>query len=68
MLNNDGVYVDKSLVSDYILQDGDILFSRSGTVGRSFVYNSHQHNECAYAGYLVRFVPNSLLLPTLIAS
>lgn len=51
------VYLDEALVSDYLLNDGDILLSRSGTVGRSFVYDSLLHGKCAYAGYLVRFVP-----------
>ena len=38
-------------------------FSRSGTIGRSFLYDSSTHGPCAYAGYLVRFVPTSAVLP-----
>ena len=68
-INDDGnledskVYVPSSLVADYILNDGDILLSRSGTIGRSFLYQSDIHGVCSYAGYLVRFVPNSEVLP-----
>ncbi len=61
--SEDAVYVDRALVKEYILQDGDLLLSRSGTVGRSFVYRS-QYGECAYAGYLVGFRLNQTsLLP-----
>ena len=58
-----GVFLSKELVSEYVLGDGDILLSRSGTIGRSFLYSSELHGECAYAGYLVRFVPNAEILP-----
>lgn len=50
------VYLDRALVGEYILKNGDLLISRSGTLGRSFIYNAQRHGECAYAGYLVRFV------------
>ena len=32
-----GVFLPKSLVSDYLLKNGDLIISRSGTVGRSFL-------------------------------
>lgn len=39
---------------DYILEDKDILFARSGgTVGKSFIYKK-EYGLCAYAGYLIR--------------
>ena len=57
-----GVFLSKELVRDYLLKDKDLLISRSGTVGRSFLYQSKLHGPCAYAGYLVRFVPNELVL------
>ncbi len=50
------VYLDRALVGEYILKNGDLLISRSGTLGRSFIYDAQRHGECAYAGYLVRFV------------
>ena len=61
-LKQGGVFLPKELVRDYLLNDKDILISRSGTVGRSFLYQSTLHGPCAYAGYLVRFVPNELVL------
>lgn len=43
----------------YLLNSGDILFARSGaTVGKTFCYNSNM-GRCIFAGYLIRFVPNT---------
>ena len=61
-LDPEGVYLPRELVVDYLLEDGDLLFSRSGTIGRSFHYRSSLHGPCAYAGYLVRFAPNRTAL------
>ncbi len=58
-----GVFLPEKLVRDYLLTDGDVLISRSGTIGRSFLYDRAKHGRCAYAGYLVRFVPNREILP-----
>lgn len=42
--------------SEYLLEDGDILFARSGaTVGKTFIYNK-TYGTCAFAGYLIRAV------------
>ena len=57
-----GVFLSEELVRYYLLKDKDLLISRSGTVGRSFLYQSKLHGPCAYAGYLVRFIPNELVL------
>lgn len=57
------VYLDPTRVTDYMLSDGDLLLSRSGTLGRSFIYNAEMHGPCAYAGYLVRFVLRKSLSP-----
>ena len=62
-MKDQGVFLPKSEVRDYLLSDGDLLISRSGTIGRSFLYNSEVHGPCAYAGYLVRFVPASVVVP-----
>ncbi len=43
------------MVADYMLSEGDFLISRSGTVGRAYVYRP-EDGPCAYAGYLVRYV------------
>ena len=58
-----GVFLPKELVENYLLDDGDIIISRSGTVGRAFLYQSKLHGPCAHAGYLVRFVPGPHILP-----
>ena len=62
-LNND--VVSPSVIDEkYILNDGDILFARSGaTVGKSYRYRESD-GKCLYAGYLIRLVPNTeLVLP-----
>lgn len=48
----------------YKLQEGDIVFARSGaTVGKTYLH-SKTDEECIYAGYLIKFVPNQeLVLP-----
>jgi type I restriction enzyme S subunit len=56
-LRRGGVFVAQTSAHDYMLADGDILVSRSGTIGRSMRYRAEVHGPCAYAGYLVRFVP-----------
>ena len=58
-----GVFVREGSVEEYLLEDGDVLISRSGTVGRSFLYRRRVHGPCAYAGYLVRFAPGPQILP-----
>jgi type I restriction enzyme, S subunit len=42
------------IAKDYLLEDGDVLFARSGaTSGKTFLYRS-DWGTCAYAGYLIR--------------
>lgn len=42
----------------YKLNDGDILFARTGaTVGKTFLYKE-VYGKCLFAGYLIRFIPN----------
>ena len=62
-LKGRGVFLPEKLVRDYLLAEGDLLISRSGTIGRSFLYHPGTHGPCAYAGYLVRFVPVLEVLP-----
>jgi restriction endonuclease S subunit len=52
------------LARPYILEDGDILFARSGaTVGKAFRYRAEWGSAC-FAGYLVRLRPQrSKVLP-----
>ena len=65
-LNGSGVFLPQESVDNYLLADGDVLISRSGTIGRSFLYERRIHGPCAYAGYLVRFVPAPIELPKFI--
>ena len=40
----------------YELQNGDLLFARTGAVGRSYLYSeSVSEVRCAFAGYLIRY-------------
>lgn len=46
----------------YILQDGTILFARSGaTVGKSFLYKA-EYGKAAFAGYLISAVANRKMI------
>ena len=63
ILRPTGVFLPREAVRDYILTDCDLLISRSGTIGRSFLYRAAVHGPCAYAGYLVRFVLASRVSP-----
>ena len=45
---------DPDQVVGYELRDGDLLFARSGSVGRSYLYRD-KDGPCVYAGYLIRF-------------
>lgn len=47
----------EEIARPYLLRDGDLLFARSGSVGRTFLYRE-TWGRCAYAGYLVRASPN----------
>ena len=58
-----GVHVPEELVNGYLLKDDDLLISRSGTVGRSFLYRQDAHGPCSYAGYLVRFELGPKIVP-----
>ena len=50
--------IEDTVAKPYILQDGDLLFARSGgTVGKSFLYKQ-SYGNAAFAGYLIRAVVN----------
>ncbi len=54
--------VDTSLVNEYYLKDGDIVFARTGaTVGKAYLYNS-KDGKLVYAGYLIKFTSNPIVL------
>ncbi|MYG54824.1 MAG: hypothetical protein F4028_09535, partial [Acidimicrobiaceae bacterium] len=53
------VYLNPETISPtYRLTTGDLLLSRSGTLGRSFLFTAAQH-PATFAGYLIRFRPRS---------
>ena len=66
---DDGVLKDDTFKSlplhiakDYLLDDGDILFARSGaTVGKTFQFKNYSGLAC-FAGYLIKATPNRKLL------
>ncbi|MBM73826.1 MAG: hypothetical protein CMK59_00380 [Proteobacteria bacterium] len=62
-LNNDfpAVFIPLDLAKDYLLKTGDVLFSRSGTIGKSYLHTDDTAPH-AFAGYLVRFRPQKTLL------
>ncbi len=41
------------IAEPYLLEPGDLLLARSGSVGRTFLYDA-SWGPCAYAGYLIR--------------
>jgi len=49
-------YVNPLIVRGKTIQKGDILFSRSGTIGRAMVFDADV--DATYAAYLVRFRPH----------
>ena len=61
---NDDMVSPNVIDEKYILNDGDILFARSGaTVGKTYLHSA-ENGRCIYAGYLIRLVPNKeLTLP-----
>lgn len=57
-------YLPITVAEEYILEDKDVLFARSGgTVGKSFLYHEI-YGTCAFAGYLIKAkCDQSVLLP-----
>jgi type I restriction enzyme S subunit len=62
-LSND-VKSPNAIDEKYLLNDGDILFARSGaTVGKTLMHKA-AYGRCIYAGFLIRLVPDtSKVLP-----
>ncbi|MEU8624438.1 restriction endonuclease subunit S [Streptomyces sp. NPDC048669] len=57
-----GVYIDGSLEPRHQLRQGDILLSRSGTLGRSFLVSEKSDGQ-TFAGFLIRFRPTDRVDP-----
>lgn len=50
----DAVFIDEGDAEGLFLKEGDLLFSRSGTLGRALLYPGSTR-PATFAGYLVRF-------------
>jgi type I restriction enzyme, S subunit len=51
------VSIQEDEAKKYLLKEGDIVFARSGSIGLTYLYKK-EDGRCAFAGYLIRFVPN----------
>lgn len=62
---NENVVSPNSFEEKYLLNNGDILFARSGaTVGKTYCHKE-KYGKCIYAGYLIRLIPNTdIVLPS----
>ncbi|MEQ9277946.1 MAG: restriction endonuclease subunit S [Balneola sp.] len=50
--------VDDENYRDYLLEEGDIVFARTGnTTGKTYLYDK-EDGELVYAGFLIRFKPD----------
>ncbi len=56
------VICDDSTYKKYALRMGDILFARSGSIGRTFLYNGIPE-KAVFASYLIRFKLSSNIEP-----
>ena len=58
-LIKNGVYLPENKTNkEYLLDTGDVLVARSGSIGTSLYFDKRKYGECLFAGYLVRFVVN----------
>lgn len=53
--------VENLINTSYILKPDDILFARSGSVGRCYIHKDLS-DQAVFAGYLIRFVTNKDLI------
>jgi type I restriction enzyme S subunit len=68
-ITEDGQYSKKNIVSvnntaslSFLLQEGDLVFARTGaSVGKSYLYNS-KDGELVFAGFLIRVKTNNEIL------
>lgn len=65
-IDNDIVYVnpDKNIEEQFLLKNNDIVIARSGSVGKSAIYNSDKYEKMIFASYLIRLKVNTeIVLP-----
>ena len=53
LLSNEGKFISPEIAEGYLLEAGDILLARSGSVGRSYIHTNNEKPK-AFAGYLIR--------------
>jgi len=57
--NDEWKSISENDAQNYFLNEGDIIFARTGaTVGKTYLYQK-KDGWCAFAGYLIRFIPDS---------
>lgn len=62
-LKNENLVSPENVEEKYFLEENDLLFARSGSVGKTYLYNKDD-GLCQFAGYLIRFKLNlDLILP-----
>ena len=61
LIQTDAVEADSEDVGEFTLEEGDLLFARSGnTVGKTYRHTT-KNGPCVFAGYLIRFRLNPQL-------
>ncbi|MEM3473711.1 MAG: restriction endonuclease subunit S [Nitrososphaeria archaeon] len=55
------VTCSEEVLKKYRLKEGDILFARTGSIGRSFLYTGNPSNA-VFASYLIRFMPKKTIV------
>ncbi len=73
-ISESGYFTPEKLVSvnqensdQYYLEEGDLVFARTGSVGESYLYNPDD-GELVFAGFLIRIRPDeNILLPHYLA-
>lgn len=60
-LKNDSWKTATNIDEKYLLNKDDILFARSGSVGRCYIHKDITHSSI-FAGYLIRFILNTAMV------
>jgi len=60
-LDNQAVFInpDNEVEKQFLLKNNDIVIARSGSVGKSAIYNSDKYEEMVFASYLIRLIANT---------
>jgi len=58
-LKDDEMVSPSTIEEDCFLEENDLLFARSGSVGRTYLHKKRDNLNYQYAGYLIRFKINS---------